>query len=699
MSRKSLLRWLLQWSVWLTCIWNVHTLLATDETKIWEFSPYEVEVWCALDPGLDISEEAKARLLTDLEAELERMFQAAWRPHLSLITREFPSRFSRDLENIEVDQLIGKDLVLVLNKDSAQNALRTFEAVVEKVDGIAITADDRVALDFVLSKQSVAPASSVGKMVEKLQVVEGGSAAIQAGLESKSIAAALVPRFALKSLDNVARSLYSALPGQTENLLRQRDKLMMVYVRRTPQGYGVQAKELDCPMQFMGPTVNRQASHWSHVARTACAAMAAAFAPVARVEDADAKTAELRLKAGGLIVSNDNPAQVRIGDLMQPIIRRDDRNGQAILLKPLSWTYTAITHTDGIKLKANLYSYSGGGGFGSKNRRTQRVVLRVRPQFPETEMLLTTIDSGRPLAACSIYLKDLGNDEYRLLGRTDWRGQFTITVPGKPGTILPESIRAAQAAAQRAAKEAKEKAEAAANDAARPSDGAEVVDDSQAAENPAATTDPTTPASTDKLQQTAPESNASAPSDRESASSAVTPNLLTAEQLDAESIQLRYPLLRLYVKSGDKVIAQLPLVPGLKKLEAAQLSDDTRRLETEAVMRGFQGEILDLIGLRTLLSARIKKLLENNNLPEAEKVLAELRGLSDYAQMANSLERIQVKMLDESNGKISPRAKASIDNLFQNTRDMLQKFLQNNVVRDAEEAVSNRKKAPPPSNN
>jgi hypothetical protein len=155
--------------------------------------------------------------------------------------------------------------------------------------------------------------------------------------------------------------------------------------------------------------------------------------------------------------------------------------------------------------------------------------------------------------------------------------------------------------------------------------------------------------------------------------------------------------MQLYIKSGDIVLARLPLVPGLKQVEVAQLPDDTRRLEAEAFMRGFQGEILDLIGLRSLLSARIKLLVKDRKLAEAEKLLVELRGLKDYSAMADSLDSLQRKMLDEAAGPITPGTQNRIDNMFQATREMLQKFLQNDLVREAETVVSQALKTTPAS--
>ena len=56
--------------------------------------------------------------------------------------------------------------------------------------------------------------------------------------------------------------------------------------------------------------------------------------------------------------------------------------------------------------------------------------------------------------------------------------------------------------------------------------------------------------------------------------------------------------------------------------------------------------------------------------------------------MVEGLDRLQRKVLDESNGPISLGAKSRIDRLFQSTREMMQKFLQNDLVRDGQQGDS-----------
>ncbi|MEZ6080082.1 MAG: hypothetical protein R3C56_31730 [Pirellulaceae bacterium] len=454
--------------------------------------------------------------------------------------------------------------------------------------------------------------------------------------------------------------------AKVDSLWRERDKLFYLLVRRQGDETIVQVRELDGPLRFLGPAMSDSTSDWSYAARLASSEIVRAFAPVARVEDAESRAADLTLRAGGLIVQPDNPANVIVGDVMQPIVRRDDRNGVPTLLQPLPWTFAAVTDSDGVKLKANVYTYSGGPGLqGRKNRRTQRMLLKVRPQFEQSELELVVAGGAKPQAGCFIYSRDFLTDQFSRLGRTDWRGRLTIAIPAQQTEIIPEAVRAQRAAAKReaarraATSSAAEAASEAASEATAAS--AAIAPEEALAENQSATPTP----------------------------AEETPADETSVQTETPAIPLQTPLVLLYVKQGDRVLAKLPMVPGLAQVATAELPDDRRRLLAEAFVHGFQGEILNVVGMRNLLAARVKRLVAKDQPDAAKATVEELRRLSNYTDMADQLEAIQRRMLDETNGPIPLAAKSRIDVLFQTTRNMLQKYLQDSLLTDSERAIAN----------
>ncbi len=146
-------------------------------------------------------------------------------------------------------------------------------------------------------------------------------------------------------------------------------------------------------------------------------------------------------------------------------------------------------------------------------------------------------------------------------------------------------------------------------------------------------------------------------------------------------VPLVQPLVLLYVKSGDTVLARLPLVPGLNEVDLADLPSDARRLEAEAHFKGFQGEILDLIAKRAILTSRISLLLKEGKIAEAEALVPEADLMRGYKEMSDELNAIHTRMIDESRDPLPLNAKTRIDRMMISSRDMLQKYLDSDLGR------------------
>ncbi|GAB5403631.1 MAG: hypothetical protein Aurels2KO_18620 [Aureliella sp.] len=622
----------------------VKPAVAQDDVTIYEYEPYAVKVWYAFDTSVTARPAARETLVRDISWGLERSFEAAWQSQLEAVPESLFWPVVRGIDTLDIDELSEGDFVLAVSiENDNSKALRTIQASLETLEELPTSATNLAALQ---SKLEQFPRNETLK-----QIVEKAtkSSLVVDEVRSGNQPALLVRRSEVGETKGL-RVLPTQLPGQMDSLLRKSDKLFLMVISQVGDGYEVQAREIDCPMRYVGPTMKHTAADWQSLSREAASALARAFAPVARVEDASSSAATLMLKAGGLITDPDNPAAVRVGDVMHPIVRRDNRSGVPTLLEPQSWTYAAITGVEQETLQANVYSYSGGPGLqGRQNARTQRVLLRVRPVVRETEIQVVVLGTGRPQPGCFVYERDLLTDQFNLLGRTDWRGRLAIKVPEEMPRLLPADIKqkklratrefdASKAAAEKAAK-----APPAADESAEVA--AEIAGDAELAEAQAR----------------------------------------LAEAMDTEQYELplRYPLKQIYVKSGEFVLGKLAMVPGLQSVEVAELLDDGRRLEIEAFVRGFQVEIIDLIGLRNVLAARIKLYTRDGKIEEAKEVFDRLVSLQNYDEMANRLVEIQRKLLDDANVEIPRYSKGKVDRMFATTRELLQKYLQDNLVNES----------------
>jgi hypothetical protein len=145
------------------------------------------------------------------------------------------------------------------------------------------------------------------------------------------------------------------------------------------------------------------------------------------------------------------------------------------------------------------------------------------------------------------------------------------------------------------------------------------------------------------------------------------------------------------VKNGDTLLARLPIVTGMSQVEEAKLPDDRKRLETEAFLKGLQNEVLDLVVRRKILESRINKQLADKKVAEAEKYLDQFKRIKSYEKLSEQIESIQRRAMLNDAGKISPALEKKIDTMVDTTRQIMQKWLQDSMLRDLELKVSEAK--------
>jgi len=130
------------------------------------------------------------------------------------------------------------------------------------------------------------------------------------------------------------------------------------------------------------------------------------------------------------------------------------------------------------------------------------------------------------------------------------------------------------------------------------------------------------------------------------------------------------PLRILYVRNGGRLLARLPVVPGLEPELTAQVSNDDQRLKAEGFVKGLQTRVMDLVARRELYKSRFRRHLKRKELDKAKALLEEFRNLETRSDLSRQL-------LQEEQRITSPdrRVQARIDQLFKDTRQLLSRFL------------------------
>lgn len=137
------------------------------------------------------------------------------------------------------------------------------------------------------------------------------------------------------------------------------------------------------------------------------------------------------------------------------------------------------------------------------------------------------------------------------------------------------------------------------------------------------------------------------------------------------------------VRSGDRVLAKLPIVPGLRPVIVAAMTDDRQRVETDGFLSGVQTALIDLVAKRESLTARIRNLIKAGELDEAEDLLEQFQDLPTQADFQRELQQ-QQRALNVTD----PSLRKRIDTMFVQTYRTLGQYLDNNRLRELQDELS-----------
>lgn len=690
------------------------------DVEVWEYSPYRSRVWLSISPTLGLSEITKQQIQQKISHLVEADFGATMQCDVVETPDALFGSVLYHLDDLTIDQLLSRELVLMLAKsdqakeaflalqpkkvvdDNPQspskaqtakkltkqeeeelkakadaearaaslNSVRTLEAVVERIPNIAIP-----PLQFAAMQRDIVPYmrdEKWSKMQSKLDASEKSLDVIFENLKTGKSFAALIPKGEAGKFKEVGRPLPTRFPWQPEAMLRDKDKIFMVSVDAEGEMFRIQVKELDAFVRRIGLMETTTVTNVAEIPNAIAYLQRRCFTPMARIEENDNKTAVLRVRANGLAITHESPVHIGPGDVLAPFIRRDDMNGNPTVLQNLAFTYIAVTEPiDAARFYGAIFAASRGSLVAAKNRRTKRVALKLQPHYPTTELRLGV--RGQPNSAvpgAEVYLRTPGSDDLQMVGRSDWRGVIPInnnTPPvityDEPTSSSVDMISRARATAVR-------------------------IKSLAAAEGNAGSPPPTGE----------PDPYLAAAQADEKAIAAAEEARKKREKAPTRTIQLKLPLYLYYVKNGETLLARLPVITGFRDLEKADLPDDRRRLQAEAFLKGLQGEVLDLVVRRKILDARIKKKIDEGKRDEAFALLDELKKVKTYDGLSSQIQNIQRRATATDTGPVPTPVVERIDKMIDVTRVLMQKYLQEDIVRELEvKLLDGKSGASPPA--
>lgn len=403
-----------------------------EEETPWDYSPYRVLVWLVSDDPA-VSVESLEKPLRDY---LDRDFAAIWRTDLAEAPLAVASAAKRNLGEMTYDMITAADPVLAVKRDHPEAVrIRIPKNVGEFVSKVYGT---RSRIEEVKKRAAAAGDAAIAGVEPRLEAVDGDAIAVRELWKKKETEALLVSRGIANSLDEPeAKLITPKLVNLVGQAVEDYDKIFIVRVLRNQIPTEIDVVELDTLMRHFSPVAHVTSESDRTLPSAVGRALTKAFAPVVRIDNAGQRNAVGLLRAGGLILDENSPAALKVDDVLQPMTRKNDRNGKPIIIGPLDWAFLLVTEFEGRNTKMDFYAGRAGGLQGRKNKRTFRTALKVRP-FGDESLLRLHLQRAPnfPLIGYEIYEKELKSTKMTFIGRTDWNGRLMVEKTEDPFRLL-----------------------------------------------------------------------------------------------------------------------------------------------------------------------------------------------------------------------------------------------------------------------
>ena len=378
------------------------------DLRNWVFSPYEMRIWIATDNSPRFQTIQNDRLQQEVRSYVRNWAGATLHVDLesppSAIYSDVVNNFA-DVSMLDIAALYEKRPV------DKQAKLRAVQYDEEKKKAIAAAVKEREA-------ESGETAST--------SVIEDGAEEIEQVL--------LAP-----------------------NPLPELDKIYAVSLRDRGGVFELQLVEFDINARVRVLAASRKFRNLSMLSDQIFSCLQEVFSPISRIQYngmTDGKTASIEMRSAGLVpdVTQGSPILLEKGDVLRPIVRKNDRNTNAPAYDgviEVIWTYMFVNNVITHQEKSLNATRSNGSARGEvistytmlrnplaarRNTAQHKYGLLVRPTSNSSLLKITAMGrddytlQGYNVFAKSpqIDLDDLSDTPTIRIGQTDWRGGIEI---------------------------------------------------------------------------------------------------------------------------------------------------------------------------------------------------------------------------------------------------------------------------------
>lgn len=230
------------------------------------------------------------------------------------------------------------------------------------------------------------------------------------------------------------------------------DRIAFVHVDHHLGEYTIQARQFDCQTHLWGPTSTKHTRYPGLIPRLVYETLRATLVPIAKIEKIEGEFVRLRIRAqqimkkmkdGVPVPNTESPGWIGMDSIFMPVLRMDDKDGNIRIkdgIKIYDWTYlrpVEEVRSEYVEsesyLRAEIHGARRAPLAGRTNRSQRKFALVVRPTLEETRLQLLTRDkTPKPIPDKQIFVKYPGEEDARVIGRTDRRGEIVLPVNDEP---------------------------------------------------------------------------------------------------------------------------------------------------------------------------------------------------------------------------------------------------------------------------
>ena len=240
--------------------------------------------------------------------------------------------------------------------------------------------------------------------------------------------------------DSALRALHSELHWD------RHDKVFLIAVTHRDVGLSGDATvgwsavicELDVRTRNFGECRRVDVSNLSQLPETLFCAITEMLTPIARVVRVEENQILLEERAGALFAMQDMLPVVTSQQVMLPVTRTNDRDGNPLEIRKIDWTYLVVDRNSDGLLSTTMHTGLRSPINARIRPRLQQLALLAKPSCDHTTIHFTSyITPDMSLPVCDILESVPGRKQAVLIGSTDVRGKFRIDfLPERPVRLL-----------------------------------------------------------------------------------------------------------------------------------------------------------------------------------------------------------------------------------------------------------------------